>query len=206
MSNVSILSINLLLEQVYLESQIHMMYEEILKKDKSSGNSEDESLVKKVIADLKLNADFILTFGVGISAFAGPVNELLANESIHITKYNVTLLVITAFYILLTKSKKDIDILMAKVKENKLESELKKVIKFVNETLGLFKIIGNKVGVTITTLVDVLAFTFMSVPVLNLIKNIVAEKGYNVNNIKQLFTGLTLSAGTYLLKNVLKKK
>lgn len=183
-----------------------MMYEEILKKDKSSGNSEDESLVKKVIADLKLNADFILTFGVGISAFAGPVNELLANESIHITKYNVTLLVITAFYILLTKSKKDIDILMAKVKENKLESELKKVIKFVNETLGLFKIIGNKVGVTITTLVDVLAFTFMSVPVLNLIKNIVAEKGYNVNNIKQLFTGLTLSAGTYLLKNVLKKK
>lgn len=206
MSNVSTLSINLLLEQVYLEGQIHMMYEEIMKEEESSRDPESESLVKKVIEDLKLNADFMFTFGVGIAAFAGPVNELLTNQGIHITKYNVTLLIITALYILLTKSKRDIDILMAKVKEHKLDSELKKVIKFVNGTLSLFKIIGNKVGVTVTTLVDVLAFTFMSVPVLNLIKNIAAEKGYNVDNVEQLFAGLLLSAGAYLLKNVLKKR
>jgi len=55
-------------------------------------------------------------------------------------------------------------------------------------------------------LVDVLAFTFMSVPVLNLIKSLAAEKGYNIDNIEQLFAGLTLSAGAYLLKNVLKKR
>lgn len=203
---MSTLSLNLLLEKVYLEGQIHMMYEEILKEETNSNDIENESMVKKVISDLKLNADFMLTFGVGIGAFAGPVSELLSNQNLRITKYDVTLLVITALYVLLTKSKKDVDILMSKVKEQKLESELKKVIKFVNGTLGLFKVIGNKVGVTVTTLVDVLAFTFMSIPVLNLIKSIAAEKGYNIDNVEQLFSGLILSAGTYLLRNVLKKR
>lgn len=205
MSKVSTLSVNLLLEQVYLEGQVHMMYEEILKEDEPK-DPESESMVKQVLADLKLNADFMFTFGVGIAGFVGPVNELLTNKGVHVTKYDVTLLVITALYVLLTKSKRDIDVLIAKVKEHKLDSELKKVIKFVNGTLGLFKIIGNKVGVTVTTLVDVLAFTFMSVPVLNLIKSLAAEKGYNIDNIEQLFAGLTLSAGAYLLKNVLKKR
>jgi hypothetical protein len=206
MSNISTLSLNLLLEQVYLEGQINLMYEEILREDDNIGDEESKSMVKKVVDDLKLNADFMFTFGVGIGAFAGPVNELLSNGGIHITKYDVTLLVVTAFYVLLTKSAEDVDKLIAKVKEHKLESELKKVIKFVSSTVGLFKIVGSKVGVTITTLTDVLAFTFMSVPVLNLIKNLAAEKGFNIDNVGQLFAGLTLSAGAYLLKNVLKKR
>ena len=206
MSNISNLSLNLLVEQVYLEGQINLMYEEILREDNNLDDSESKSMVKKVIDDLKLNADFMFTFGVGIAAFVGPVNELLSNGGIHITKYDVTLLVITAFYVLLTKSAEDIDKLVARVKEHKVESELKKVIKFINSTVGLFKVVGNKVGVTVTTLVDVLAFTFMSVPVLNLIKNLAAEKGFNIDNVGQLFVGLTLSAGAYLLKNILKKR
>jgi hypothetical protein len=206
MSNISTLSLNLLLEQVYLEGQINLMYEEILREDDNISDEESKSMVKKVIDDLKLNADFMFTFGVGISAFAGPVSELLSNGGIHITKYDVTLLIITAFYILLTKSKEDVDTLMAKVKEHKLESHLKKVVKFIYSTVDLFKVVGNKVGVTITTLVDVLAFTFMSVPVLNLIKNLAAEKGFNIDNVSQLFAGVLLSAGTYLIKNMLKKR
>ena len=206
MSNTSTLSINLLLEQVYLEGQVHMMYENILKEENNDVDEQSKSMVKKVIEDLKLNADFMMTFGVGISAFVGPVSELLQNKGIHITQYDVTLLVMVSFYILLTKSKEDIDILMAKVKEHKVEGELKHVIKFINRTVGLFKVIGKKVGVTITSLVDVLAFTFMSVPVLNMLKSLAAEKGFSIDNVEQLFVGLALSAGSYLLKNILKKK
>ena len=206
MSNISTLSLNLLLEQVYLEGQINLMYEQILREDDNLGDGESKSMVKKVVDDLKLNADFMLTFGVGIAAFVGPVSELLSNKGLHITQYDATLLIVTAFYILVTKSKEDIDKLMSQVKGRKLEPELRKVTKFINGTLGLFKIIGKKVGVTITTLMDVLAFTFMSVPVLNLIKNLAAEKGFNIDNVEQLFVGLTLSAGTYLLKNILKKR
>lgn len=182
------------------------MYEEILREDDNKVDEKSKSMINRVIDDLKLNADFMMTFGVGISAFINPVNELLINKGIHITHYDVTLLVITAFYILLTKSKEDIDILMKAIKERKIDSNIKKVVKFINGTVSLFKVVGKKVGVVITTLADVLAFTFMSVPVLNLIRNLAAEKGFNIDNVEQLFVGLALSTGTYILKNILKKR
>jgi len=206
MNNISTLSINLLLEQVYLEGQVHMMYEEILRENGNIENSKSKSMVKQVLEDLKINSDFMFTFGVGISGFAGPVKTLLENKGLHVSEYDVILLVITAFYILLTKSKDDIDTLMAKIKEHKLDSEIKHVVKFINGTVGIFKVIGNKIGVTVTSLIDVLGFTFMSVPVLNTLKSLAAEQGFTIDNVEQMLTGFLLSAGTYLVKNILKKK
>ena len=81
-----------------------MMYENILTEN-TEVDSKSKSIVKKVAEDMKINADFMFTFGVGISAFVGPVNELLKNKGVNITEYDVTLLLITAFYILLSKSK-----------------------------------------------------------------------------------------------------
>jgi len=206
MNNISTLSINLLLEQVYLEGQVHMMYEEILRENGNIENSKSKSMVKQVLEDLKINSDFMFTFGVGISGFAGPVKTLLENKGLHVSEYDVILLVITAFYILLTKSKDDIDTLMAKIKEHKLDSEIKHVVKFINGTVGIFKVIGNKIGVAVTSLIDVLGFTFMSVPVLNTLKSLAAEQGFTIDNVEQMLTGFLLSAGTYLVKNILKKK
>lgn len=205
MNGVSTLSINLLLEQVYLEGQVHMMYENIMKNNNML-ESESKSMVKKVISDMKLNADFMMTFGLGIGAFAGPVYELLHNKNINVTEYDVTLLVMTAFYILLTNSKEDISKLMTKLKEQNLDKEVKGVVRFISESMGLFKVIGKKMGVTITTLTDVLAFTFMSVPVLGLLKDLAAQKGFSIDNVEQLIMGVTLSAGSYLIKNIMQKK
>lgn len=206
MNNISTLKINLLLEQVYLEGQVHMMYENILKEDDNISESESKSLLKKVLEDLKINTDFIMTFGVSIVAFTKPVKELLANKGVNITEEEVLLLVVTAMFILLTKSRDDIDTLMRVVKEHKLEKEVKGVVKFINSTLSIFKIVGNKVGVTVTTLVDALAFTFLSVPIMNTITSLVSEQGFTMDNIQQMLSGLLLSAGSYLVKNILKKK
>ena len=205
MNGISKLSINILLEQVYLEGQVHMMYQDIIKKHNIS-ESESKSMVKKVITDMKLNADFMLTFGLGISAFAGPVYELLHNKNINVSQYDVTLLVMTAFYVLLSNSKEDISKLVAELKQRSLDKEIKGVVKFISESMGLFKTVGKKVGVTITTLTDVLSFTFMSVPVLGLLKDLAAEKGFSIDNIEQLLMGVTLSAGSYLVKNILQNK
>ena len=205
MSNLSNLSLNLLVEQVYLEGRVHMMYESIIKED-SNVDNESKSIVKQVVSDMKLNADFMMTYGLGISAFVGPVMELLHNKNINVTKYDATLLIMTASYILLSKSKDDLSKLSDELKKRGIFNELKDVMKIINGSIGLFKTIGKKVGVTVTTLLDVLSFTFMSVPVLNVLKDIAAEKGFSVDNMNELVTGLALSAGSYGLKNLLGKK
>ena len=201
--SISTLSINLLVEQVFLEGQVHMMYENILTEN-TEVDSKSKSIVKKVAEDMKINADFMFTFGVGISAFVGPVNELLKNKGVNITEYDVTLLLITAFYILLSKSKKEIDYLMDLIQNRGQEKELKNVIDFVGGSMKLFKIVGNKIGLTINSLTDVLAF--MSVPVLNMIKDFASQKGFTIDDGRQLFTGIVLSASAYLIKNVMSKR
>ena len=70
----------------------------------------------------------------------------------------------------------------------------------------LFKIIGKKFGLAIQSLTDILAFTFLSLPVMNIIRDLADHKGFNIDRVDDLLMGLTLSAGAYTLKNVMKRK
>jgi hypothetical protein len=118
----------------------------------------------------------------------------------------VTLLLIAAFYILLNGSKEEINLIREELKKKDLDKEVKGVLNFVSKSLNLLKIIGKKVGVVITTLTDVLAFTFLSVPVMNMLKDYAADKGFNIDRVEELIYGLALSATSYTLKNFIKRK
>ena len=201
---VSKLSVNLLLEEVYLNGMFNNMIEKILIKEESGGVK--SNLVNQVAQDFKLNTSFMMTYGVGISGFIGPVITLLENKNIRVTEYDVTLLLIAAFYILLNGSKEEINLIREELKKKDLDKEVKGVLNFVSKSLNLLKIIGKKVGVVITTLTDVLAFTFLSVPVMNMLKDYAADKGFNIDRVEELLYGLALSATSYTLKNFIKRK
>lgn len=201
---VSKLSVNLLLEEVYLNGMFNNMFEKILIKEESGGVK--SNLVNQVAQDFKLNTSFMLTYGVGISGFIGPVITLLENKNIRVTEYDVTLLLIAAFYILLNGSKEEINLIREELKKKDLDKEVKGVLNFVSKSLNLLKIIGKKVGVVITTLTDVLTFTFLSVPVMNMLKDYAADKGFNIDRVEELLYGLALSATSYTLKNFIKRK
>ena len=106
---VSKLSVNLLLEEVYLNGMFNNMFEKILIKEEYGGVK--SNLVNQVAQDFKLNTSFMMTYGVGISGFIGPVITLLENKNIRVTEYDVTLLLIAAFYILLNGSKEEINLI-----------------------------------------------------------------------------------------------
>ncbi len=201
---VSKLSVNLLLEEVYLNGMFNNMFEKIFLKEESGGVK--SNLVNRVAQDFKLNTSFMMTYGVGISGFIGPVITLLENKNIKVTEYDATLLLITAFYILLNGSKEEINLIREELKKKDLDKEVKGVLNFVSKSLNLLKIIGKKVGVVITTLTDVLAFTFLSVPVMNMLKDYAADKGFNIDRVEELIYGLALSATSYTLKNFIKRK
>jgi hypothetical protein len=201
--NLSKISLNLLTEEVYLQGMVNKMYENIMKEEIEP---KEKHLVKKVADDFKLNADFIFTYSVGISGFIGPVKTLLENKGINVTEYDVTLLLMVVFYVLLAKSDDEIKKLMQGLKDKNLDSEVKPVLRFVTKTVGLFKIIGKKFGLAIQSLTDILAFTFLSLPVMNIIRDLADDKGFSIDRVDDLLLGLTLSAGAYTLKNIMKRK
>lgn len=202
MGNISNISLNLLLEEVYLRGKLNSLNKIII----SEGfDIKTNPVLKEIISQLKGNFNFIMTYGVGISGFIGPVKSLLENKNLNVTDYDVALLTIVAIYIILSKPKEEIDEVVDKVKERGLEKEITPVLNFISKTINLFKIFGKKFGYTINSLLDILSFTFLSVPVLDLIKNIVLEKGFSINNFQELLTGIVLAVSTDGLKSVINK-
>lgn len=200
---LSKISLNLLTEEVYVKGMVNKMYENIVKENEEP---KEKHLVKKVAEDFKLNTDLLFTYSVGISGFVGPVLELLHNQNIKVTTYDATLLVMVVFYILLRGSNEDIEKLMEGLKAKNLDKEVKPTLNFITKSLSLFKIVGKKFGIMVTTLTDILAFTFLSVPVLGVLKDVAAEKGFSLSHVDDLLLGIGLAASTYALKNKLHKR
>lgn len=49
-----------------------------------SEKTEYETVLKKIISDLKINSQMVLTFGVGLDAMFPVVNRLISNMSLNI--------------------------------------------------------------------------------------------------------------------------
>jgi len=202
MSNISSLSLNLLVEEVYLKGKINSLNEDILNK---KIKMEINPVLKKIVSELKGNFNFVMTYGVGISGFIGPIKTFLENKNLKVTDYDVTLLIITAIYILISKPKEEIDEVVEKLKEKKLESEISPVLSFISKSTSFFKKLGAKFGYTINGLLDILSFTFLSLPILTLIKDLAADKGFTLNSIQELLTSVFLAVVTHGLKILINK-
>jgi len=193
------LKLNLITEQVYITSQVNKIYENILKEESTP---KDDSVFKKVLKDLGISSGFIFQFGTGIGAFMGPVTDLLNGDGLNMTNEQVALLIITSLAIMMTNSSVEVDKLTKAVNDGNLDLELSNVTKFILNIKKLMSIIGEKLGRTIYTLSDVLGFTFMLVPAMDVIKELINTYGTTFESITKLVVGVTMSAGSYTLKSV----
>ncbi len=198
------LKINLLVEQVYINGQVNRIYESMLNESERV-DSEDESIVKSTMKEMGMASSFIFQFGTGIGAFMRPVTELLNNRGFSLTKEEIALILITSFAIMLTHSKVEIGRLREAVKDKGLDKYLSDVTKFIFNTKKLMSVIGEKIGRVVHTLSDILGFTFMLVPTMNILKDVINSQGITPDNLGQLFGGLTLAAGSYGLKSIITK-
>jgi hypothetical protein len=193
------LKLNLITEQVYITSQVNKIYENILKEESTP---EDDSVFKKVLKDLGISSGFIFQFGTGIGAFMGPVTDLLNGDGLNMTNEQVALLIITSLAIMMTNTSVEVDKLTKAVNDGNLDLELSNVTKFILNIKKLMSIIGEKLGRTIYTLSDVLGFTFMLVPAMDVIKELINTYGTTFESITKLVVGVTMAAGSYTLKSV----
>lgn len=198
------LNLNLLTEQVYLTGQVNRIFENILKEDEQV-DPQDDSIIKKVMGDMGISTGFLFQFGTGIGAFMRPVTELLNGNGVSMNQEEVALLIITAFAIMLTNSNVEIGKLTQAVKDKGLEVHLGSVTKFILSVKKLMGVIGEKIGRTIHTLSDVLGFTFILVPAMNVLKELINNYGIGMDDIGQLFGGLTMAAGSYGIKAIIDK-
>ncbi len=214
MEKVSTINLNLLTEKLYLEGVTNSLYENI--SNYGVGDIEasvlveglmteekNKDMLRDLVNDLKLAPKLIFTFGSGITAFYGPIKELLDSGGLNISEENIILLILTSLCLL--TGQPDIKKLVDKVKEEGLYSTLKGVNDFISETKNLLNsVIKNTLGVS-HSLLDILGFTFLLVPTMGTLSKLINEYGLTIGNVKTLFTGLLLSVATYSVKAVINK-
>jgi len=214
MKNISKIKLNLVKEKLYTESLVNRLYEDIAnygeKEIKANvliesliKEEEGKSIISDIVDDYKLAPKFIFTFGTGITAFYEPIANLLSNSGFGVSEYQIYLLIITAIASIIGES--DISGLTNKIKEEGLSSALETVKEFILNTEKLLKEITKKSLGAAYVISDILAFTSLLVPTMNILNDTINSYGINKSSLTGLFKGIILATITYSVKSVINR-
>ena len=167
--------------------------------------SEGRSIINSILNELKLNMKMVFVFGGGIGSFIGPVTDLLNNEGFNISKEEIGLLLIASFAILLKESPELIGKVKGVLKQKDLLKHLGKVSDFIDKSKKLVSVVAEKVGKVAHGISDILGFTFLLVPTMKMVGEVINDNHITSGSLSEFITGLSIAVGVYGFKSVLGK-
>lgn len=191
MNNIYTKHVNLLFESIQTESEVK--------------ESEGKSIINSTLNELKLGMKMVFIFGAGIGSFIGPVSDLLNNDGFSMSKEEVGLLLIASFAILLKESPELIDKVKKVLKEKDLLKHLGKVSDFISKSKKLVSVVAEKTGKVIHSVTDILGFTFLLVPTMKMVGEVINDNHVTSASFGEFITGLSIAVGVYGFKSVLGK-
>ena len=214
MKNISKIKLNLVKEKLYTEGLVNRLYEDIANYGEGDVEAKvlmesilkeekDKSIISDIVDDFKLAPKFLFTFGTGITAFYGPIQRLLEGSGISMSEYEIYLLIITAVATMINES--NVDTLIQSLKEKGIYSSLEDVKEYITNSKKLINTVTKNVLGTTYSLSDVLGFTALLVPTMNLLSDIIDQYGLTSKNLGVMLKGIVLSASVYGIKSVVKK-
>ena len=214
MKNISKIKLNLVKEKLYTEGLVNRLYEDIANYGQGDVEAKvlmesilkeekDKSIISDIVDDFKLAPKFLFTFGTGITAFYGPIQRLLEGSGISMSEYEIYLLIITAVATMINES--NTDTLVQSLKEKGIYSSLEDVKEYITNSKKLINTVTKNVLGTTYSLSDVLGFTALLVPTMNLLSDIIEEYGLTSKNLGVMLKGIVLSASVYGIKSVVKR-
>ena len=214
MKNISKIKLNLVKEKLYTEGLVNRLYEDIANYGEGDVEAKvlmesilkeekDKSIISDIVDEFKLAPKFLFTFGTGITAFYGPIQRLLEGSGISMSEYEIYLLIITAVATMINES--NADTLIQSLKEKGIYSSLEDVKEYITNSKKLINTVTKNVLGTTYSLSDVLGFTALLVPTMNLLSDIIEEYGLTSKNLGVMLKGIVLSASVYGIKSVVKR-
>lgn len=214
MKNISKIKLNLVKEKLYTKGLVNRLYEDIANYGQGDVEAKvlmesilkeekDKSIISDIVDEFKLAPKFLFTFGTGITAFYGPIQRLLEGSGISMSEYEIYLLIITAVATMINES--NADTLIQSLKEKGIYSSLEDVKEYITNSKKLINTVTKNVLGTTYSLSDVLGFTALLVPTMNLLSDIIEEYGLTSKNLGVMLKGIVLSASVYGIKSVVKR-
>ena len=158
-----------------------------------------QTTTKKVMKEFNFDIYIMFKFGTSITALYPVIQKLLTNVNSKITldSKSVVLLTTCALAIILHESKDEIQKLKIVIEEKNLNRFLPKVIEFLKLNFSVFKVLASKIGKTVETLYDLLAYNVLYVPFMSALLEIVIKNNLNIDNVFKYI--VTTSIGVLML-------
>jgi hypothetical protein len=112
----------------------------------------------------------------------------------------VALLVITAFAVFLRESPKDISKLKNILTQKGLMGYLNTVTNFIKSSKKLISVVADRMGKVVYNITDILGFTFLLVPTMDVVREVINTSHVSPENIGGVVAGLAGAISIYGIK------
>ena len=161
-----------------------------------------KSMFRKTLEDMGVQLQFVGTFGFGISGMFGFVKELLEGQYPTLSEGEIILIFLSALSYLSINTIKDIQRLREEVQGRGLGGYVNKVVELLKDFENISLKVVEKAGFTVASLAELLGYTFLLVPILDITNRVINETGFNVDSLSSYLKGAIVSVGIFYIKNV----
>ena len=161
-----------------------------------------QSVFQKTLKDMGVQFQFVGTFGFGISGMFGMVKDVLEGRYPSLSEGEIILIFLSGLSYLSINLVKDL-------KEVRQEVEKRGLKEYVNKTVELLKDFENislkvveKAGYTVSSLAELLGYTFLLVPILDITNRLIQENGFDVVSLASYLKGAIISVGIFYIRNL----
>ena len=161
-----------------------------------------KSLFQKTLGDMGIQLQFVGTFGFGISGMFSMVKDVLEGQYPSLSEGEIILIFLSALSYLSINTIKDIQRLREEVKGRNLVGYVNKVVELLKDFENISLKILEKAGFTMASLSELLGYTFLLVPILDITNRIIGEVGFDVGAISSYLKGALASVGIFHIKNL----
>ena len=161
-----------------------------------------KSLFQKTLEDMGVQLQFVGTFGFGISGMFGMVKDVLEGQYPSLSEGEIILIFLSALSYLSINTIKDIQRLREEVKGRGLGGYVNKTVELLKDFENISLKVLEKAGFTMSSLAELLGYTFLLVPILDITNRIIDEVGFDMGAISSYLKGALVSVGIFYIKNL----
>ena len=161
-----------------------------------------QSLFQKTLKDMGVQLQFVGTFGFGISGMFGMVKDLLEGRYPSLSEGEIILIFLSALSYLSINVVKDISELKSEVEKRGLGDYLNKTVEVLKDFENISLKIVEKAGFTVSSLAELLGYTFLLVPILDITNKLIDESGFDVVSLSSYLKAAIVSVGIFYVRNL----
>tara|TARA_R110001599_G_scaffold325766_1_gene538047 strand:+ start:1801 stop:3981 length:2181 start_codon:yes stop_codon:yes gene_type:complete len=170
--------------------------------DTSEKEEETKTIFQKTLKDMGVQLKFVGTFGFGISGMFGMVKDLLEGRYPSLSEGEIILIFLSALSYLSINLSKDMSQVNDEIKKRGLKDFLSKTVEALKDFENISLKIVEKAGFTVSSLSELLGYTFLLVPILDITNRLINENGFDVISLASYLKGAILSVGIFYIRNV----